>query len=204
MKTLLQINSSVAGAAAASTQLADRLVAGLLAGSPDLVLVRRDLDRAPLPHLDATRLAALSRPAAERTAAEAGIAAAADAVVDELLAARHVVIAAPMYNFAAPSTLKSWFDHIARAGVTFRYAAGGPEGLLTGRRATLVTTRGGIHRERPQDHLVPYVRTMLAFVGITDLAVVYAEGLALGAEPREAALARARLEIDSLAARRAA
>ncbi len=204
MKTLLQINSSLAGAQAASTTLADRLVAGLAARSPGLQVVRRNLDREPLPHWDAARLAALERPAAERTPAEAAIVAAADAVIAEVGAAEHIVIAAPMYNFAAPSTLKSWFDHLARAGVTFRYTTNGPEGLLRGKRATLVTTRGGVHRDRPQDHLVPYVRTMLAFVGITDLEVVYAEGLALGAEPRDAALSRARLQIDSLAARRAA
>jgi FMN-dependent NADH-azoreductase len=204
MNTVLQINSSLAGEHAASTALADRLVAGLLARSPGLAVVRRHLDRDPLPHLDAARLAALGKPAAQRSAAEAAIAAEADAVIAEVQAARHLVIAAPMYNFTAPSTLKSWFDHLARAGVTFRYTAHGPEGLLQGRRATLVTTRGGVHRDRPQDHLVPYVRTMLAFVGIADLEVVYAEGLALGAEPRDAALGRARAEIDSLAARRAA
>jgi len=204
MKTLLQINSSLAGEHAASTALADRLVAGLAARAPGLAVVRRNLDRQPLPHLDAARLAALATPAAARTPAETAIAAEADRVIAEVQAAQHVVIAAPMYNFAAPSTLKSWFDHLARAGVTFRYTANGPEGLLQGRRATLVTTRGGVHRDRPQDHLVPYVRTMLAFVGITDLEVVYAEGLALGAEPRDAALDRARVEIDSLAARRAA
>jgi FMN-dependent NADH-azoreductase len=204
MNSILQINSSLAGGNAASTQLADRLVTALRARSPDLTLIRRDLDRAPLAHLDAARLAALGKAPAERTPDEARVAAEADAVLAEIQAARHIVIAAPMYNFAAPSTLKSWFDHIARAGVTFRYTASGPEGLLTGKQATLVTTRGGIHRDRPHDHLVPYVRTMLAFVGITDLEVVYAEGLALGAEPRDAALDRARLEIDSLAARRAA
>ena len=204
MKTLLQINSSLAGRDAASTRLADRLVAGLVARAPGLSVVRRDLDSEPLPHLDAARLAAVGRPAAERTAAESAIVAEADAALAELLAAEHVVIAAPMYNFAAPSTLKSWFDHDARAGVRFRYTASGPEGLLAGKRATLVTTRGGLHRDRPQDHLVPYVRTMLAFVGITDLEVVYAEGLALGAAPRDAALDRARAEIDLLAARRAA
>jgi FMN-dependent NADH-azoreductase len=204
MTTLLQINSSLAGADAASTRLADRLIAGIVARTPSLVLVRRDLGREPLPHLDATRLAALARPVAERTPAEAAIAAAADAVLAELVAADQIVIAAPMYNFAAPSTLKSWFDHIARAGVTFRYTASGPEGLLAGKRAYLVTTRGGVHRDGPSDHLVPYVRTMLRFVGISDLTVVYAEGLALGAAPRDAALEHARAEIDSLAARRAA
>ncbi|HUO80225.1 MAG TPA: NAD(P)H-dependent oxidoreductase [Steroidobacteraceae bacterium] len=204
MKTLLQINSSLAGEHAASTALADRLVAGLLARTPGLAVVRRNLGAEPLPHLDAARLAALGKPAAERTAAEAAIAAEADAVIAEVQAAGQIVIAAPMYNFSAPSTLKSWFDHLARAGTTFRYTAHGPEGLLTGKRATLVTTRGGVHRDRPQDHLVPYVRTMLAFVGVTDLEVVYAEGLALGAAPRDAALEGARVEIDSLAARRAA
>ena len=204
MNTLLQINSSLAGGDAASTQLADRLVAGLLTRAPRLSLVRRDLDQDPLPHLDAARLAALAKAAAERSPAEARIVVESDAVLAELLAARQIVIAAPMYNFAAPSTLKSWFDHIARAGVTFRYTPQGPEGLLTGRQAYLVTTRGGVHRDRPQDHLVPYLRTMLAFVGITDLEVVYAEGLALGAQPRDAALNRACVEIDSLAARRAA
>jgi FMN-dependent NADH-azoreductase len=197
MKTLLQINSSLFGEHAASTALADRLVAGLASRSPGPTVVRRNLDRQPLPHLDAARLAALGKPADGRTPAEA-------AIVAEVQAAGHVVIAAPMYNFTAPSTLKSWFDHLARAGVTFRYTANGPEGLLKGKRATLVTTRGGVHRDRPQDHLVPYVRTMLAFIGITNLEVVYAEGLALGAAPRDAALDRARLEIDSLAARRAA
>lgn len=204
MDTILQINSSLAGDAAASTALADRLVEGLVARTPGVRVVRRSLDRQPLPHLDGARLAALTTPVAARSAAQAAIAAEADAVIAEVQAAGHVVIAAPMYNFSAPSTLKSWFDHLARAGVTFRYTERGPEGLLTGKRATLVTTRGGVHRDRPQDHLVPYVRTMLAFVGITDLEVVYAEGLALGAAPRDAALGRARAEIDSLAARLAA
>lgn len=204
MSTVLQINSSLAGDSAASTALADRLVAGLVARDPGLAVVRRNLAAEPLPHLDASRLGALAKATAARTPEEAAIAAEADAVIAEVQAATHLVIAAPMYNFGAPSTLKSWFDHLARAGVTFRYTANGPEGLLRGKRATLVTTRGGVHRDRPHDHLVPYVRTMLAFVGITDVAVVYAEGLALGAEPREAALDRARVEIDSLAARRAA
>ena len=201
MNTVLQINSSLAGDDAASTALADRLVAAIVARDPALAVVRRNLAHAPLPHLDGARLGALAKPADRRTPAEAAMVAEADAVIAEVQAARQLVIAAPMYNFAAPSTLKSWFDHLARAGVTFRYTPNGPAGLLTGKRATLVTTRGGVHRDRPQDHLVPYVRTMLAFVGITDLDIVYAEGLALGAEPRDAALDRARVEIDSLAAR---
>jgi len=204
MNTVLQINSSLAGDAAASSVLADRVVAGLVARQPGTRVARRNLARDPLPHLDAARLGALAKVAALRTPAESAVVAEADAVIAEVQAASHLVIAAPMYNFAAPSTLKSWFDHLARAGVTFRYTATGPEGLLRGKRATLVTTRGGVHRDGPEDHLVPYVRTMLAFVGITDVEVVYAEGLALGAAPRDAALDRARVEIDFLATRRAA
>lgn len=204
MTRILELTTSVAGDASASSALADRLVHQLLDRAPGATLVRRDLARHPLPHLDAARLAALARPAAERTEADARIAAEADAVIAEVLAATDIVIAAPMYNFTAPSTLKSWFDHLARAGVTFRYTADGPRGLLHGKRAYLVTTRGGVHRGRPEDHLVPYVRTMLGFVGIDELEVVYAEGLALGSAPRDAALAAARSEIDSIATRRAA
>jgi FMN-dependent NADH-azoreductase len=204
MTTLLQINSSLAGEAAASTGLADRLVAGLKAANPSLVTLRRDLEGTELPHLDAGRLAALGKPAAARTPGEAACVAAADALIAEVAAADTLVIAAPMYNFAAPSQLKTWFDYLARAGVTFRYTASGPVGLLTGKRAVLVTTRGGEHRGRPQDHLVPYVRTMLAFLGITDLEVIYAEGLALGEDPRRRALERAQSDIDSLAVRLAA
>ncbi|HXQ30709.1 MAG TPA: NAD(P)H-dependent oxidoreductase [Steroidobacteraceae bacterium] len=204
MAQLLQINSSLSGESASSTVLADRLVGGLKAADPSLVLVRRNLGGAELPHLDAARLAALAKPAAERTLEEAAFVATADALIAEIAAADTLVIAAPMYNFAAPSQLKTWFDYLARANATFRYTASGPVGLLTGKRAVLVTTRGGEHRGRPQDHLVPYVRTMLAFLGITDLEVIYAEGLALGDGPRQHSLERARLDIDSLAGRLAA
>jgi FMN-dependent NADH-azoreductase len=204
MTHLLQINSSLSGESASSTRLADRLVAGLKAADPSLVVVRRDLGGAELPHLDAARLAALGKPAPARSAEEAAFVATADALIREVAAADTLVLAAPMYNFGAPSQLKTWFDYLARAGVTFRYTASGPVGLLTGKRAVLVTTRGGEHRGRPQDHLVPYVRTMLAFLGITELEVIYVEGLALGDGPRQSALERARMDIDSLAVRLAA
>jgi FMN-dependent NADH-azoreductase len=204
MTQLLQINSSLAGERAASTRLADRLVSGLKLADPSLVIVRRDLYGEVLPPLDARRFAAIGKAKATRTVEEAALVAIADELIAEVASASTLVVTAPMYNFAVPSQLKNWFDYLARAGVTFNYTATGPVGLLTGKRAVLVTTRGGEHRGRPQDHVVPYVRTMLAFLGITDLEVIYAEGLALGEAPRRHALARAEADIDLLAARLAA
>jgi FMN-dependent NADH-azoreductase len=196
MTTVLQINSSLFSDKGASTALADRLVARLRATRPDTAVVRRDLARDPLPHFDGATMAALTTPAAGRTPEQAATVARADALIDEVKRADVLVIAAPMYNFHAPTQLKAWFDYIARAGVTFRYTATGPEGLLTGKRAYVVTTRGGVHRDAPTDNLVPYLKTMLGFVGITDVDVIYAEGLAMGDEPRRAGLAQAEAAID--------
>lgn len=198
MTTLLQIDSSLFGGRGASTALADRLVGRLRAARPDLQVVRRDLAREPLQHFDGRLMAALSTPAADRTAEQARLVADADALIAELRAAAVLVIGAPLYNFGVPTQLKSWFDRIARAGVTFRYTANGPEGLLKGRKAYVVTTRGGVHRDAPTDHVVPWLRTMLGFVGIDDFEVIYAEGLAMGAEPRAAGIAAAEAAIDAL------
>jgi len=203
MSTLLVIRSSLAGAASHSNRLATRYVERLTARDPALRVRERDLAVHPAGALDATRLAAFALPAEARTAEQARFVAESDALIDELKAADVVLIAAPMYNFGVPSQLKNWFDQLARAGVTFRYTAAGPEGLLGGRRAVLLTTRGGRHRDAPEDHVVPYVRTMLGFIGIGELEVVYAEGLAISSDERERALAAAEAHIDVLAARAA-
>jgi FMN-dependent NADH-azoreductase len=200
MNTVLQINSSLFSDKGSSSALADRLVARLKAAKPGTTSVRRDLGREPLPHFDGASMTALMTPADARTPAQAELVAQADALIAEVKAADTLVIAAPMYNFHAPSQLKTWFDYIARAGVTFRYTAQGPEGLLTGKKAYVVTTRGGVHRGQPSDTMVAYLRTMLGFVGITDVEVIYAEGLAMGDEPRRAGLAQAEAAIDAVAA----
>jgi FMN-dependent NADH-azoreductase len=111
-----------------------------------------------------------------------------------------VVIGLPMYNFGVPSTLKAYFDHVARAGVTFRYTAAGPEGLLKGKKAYVFATRGGRHAGTPSDLQTAYVRQFLAFIGIRDVEFVYAEGLASGAEERSAAVASVVARIEQLAA----
>jgi FMN-dependent NADH-azoreductase len=207
MSHYLQLQTSLFGDAAQSTQLATRLIQALVSaervnapGRGEPVVVTRDLARDPLPHLTAERFAALGTPADRRTPAQAEVAAESDALVAELQAADVIVIGLPMYNFGVPSTLKTYFDHVARAGVTFRYTAQGPEGLLRGKKAYVVATRGGKYSGTPQDLQSAYVRQFLGFVGITDVEFVYAEGLALGDESRAAALAEAGERLERLAA----
>jgi len=160
----------------------------------------RDLASDPLPHLTAERFGALLSAPEQRTPEQARIAAESDALVAQLQAADVVVIGVPMYNFGVPSTLKTYFDHVARAGVTFQYTEQGPRGLLTGKRAYVVATRGGTYAGTPQDLQSAYVRQFLGFLGIADVEFIYAEGLSLGPESRAAAIAAAGLRLVQLAA----
>jgi FMN-dependent NADH-azoreductase len=118
------------------------------------------------------------------------------ALIDELRRAEAIVIGLPMYNFGIPSTLRAWFDHVARAGVTFKYTEKGPVGLLTGKKAYVFVTRGGVYG---QDHAqATYVRDMLAFLGIADVELIYAEGLAVSPQAKQNALTKARETIARL------
>lgn len=207
MTTILQIHSSLHGEDAQSSRLASEFVQAFRAANgtgthpaPDTRVLVRDLAREPVPHLTAERFKAFSTPAAERTSGQQQAVAESDRLIAELLAADVVVIGLPMYNFGVPSTLKAYFDHIARAGVTFRYTAEGPEGLLKGKKAYVFATRGGRHAGTPSDLQTAYVRQFLGFVGIRDVVFVYAEGMALGAEQRDAAVADASARIEDLAA----
>jgi FMN-dependent NADH-azoreductase len=196
-RNVLALKTSLSGNGALSSRLVAQLV-DALPGTPSVV--ERDLAAAPLPHLTADRFAALTTPAERRTAAQASIVAESDALVAELRAADVIVIGLPMYNFGVPSTLKTYFDHVARAGVTFHYTAEGPRGLLTGKKAYVVATRGGRYSGTPQDLQSAYVRQFLGFIGIDDVEFVYAEGLALGDESRAAAIAAASQRLEQLAA----
>jgi FMN-dependent NADH-azoreductase len=126
------------------------------------------------------------------------VAAFPDRLIDELRRADTIVLGLPMYNFGLPSSLKAYFDHVARAGVTFKYTEKGPVGLLTGKKAYVFATRGGYYAGTPKDTQTPYVRDFLAFLGITDVEFVYAEGLAIGEAVKTASLARARIDIEKL------
>jgi FMN-dependent NADH-azoreductase len=199
MHTILQINSSLFGEAGQSSKLAAEFAASL-AASTGARLVVRDLARNPVPHLTAERFTALTTPVAERSLDQQRHAAESDALIEELRAADTVVLGLPMYNFGVPSTLKAYFDHLARAGVTFRYTAEGPVGLLTGKRVYVFATRGGRHAGTATDMQSAFVRQFLGFIGLRDVEFVYAEGLALGLEQREQALAAATARIGQLAA----
>lgn len=196
--TLLQLNTSLFSDAGQSSQLADRFVAGRRALDRELNVVVRDLARTPVPHLTAERFQAfLAKPEA-RTPQQQAIVAQSDTLIDELEAADTIVIGLPMYNFGVPSMLKAYFDHVARAGVTFRYAETGPVGLLTGKRAYVIATRGGLYAGTPKDLESAYVRQFLAFLGITDVEFVYAEGLAISDASKVSSLAKAAEAIERI------
>jgi FMN-dependent NADH-azoreductase len=200
MTTLLQINTSIHSRAGHSSRLADRFVASWQARHPDGRVIRRDLAADPVPHLNGERFSAFITPAAQRDAAQAAVAAYSDALIAELRAADVIVLGLPMYNFGVPSQLKAYFDHVARAGETFRYTAAGPVGLLTDKRAVIFATRGGLYAGTALDTQTQYVRDFLAFIGIREVEFVYAEGLGISAESREAALARAAAALETIAA----
>ena len=200
MNTLLKINASLFSANGQSSQLAERFVAAWQASHPGSRVVERDLAANPVPHLDGARFMAFLAKPEERSAEQQAVVDFSDALIAELRAADAVVIGLPMYNFGIPSQLKAYFDHIARAGVTFRYTANGPEGLITGKKAYILAARGGIYAGTPKDSQTAYVRDFLGFIGITDVEFIYAEGLNMGDESKNAALAQAHQSLAALTA----
>jgi len=201
MTVLLQIKASISHDQGSSSQLANTFVAAYRRAHPEArVLVREVASAEPVPHLNGERFGAFIAKPEERTDAQHAVVAYSDALIDELKRADIVVIGLPMYNFGVPSQLKAYFDHIARAGVTFKYTAGGPVGLLTGKKVYVFAARGGLYAGSALDTQTGYVRDFLAFLGMTDVQFVYAEGLAVSPESREAGLARAAAEIAALAA----
>ena len=200
MKTLLQLNTSLFSDNGQSSGLARRYAAEWQAANPRSTVIARDLAKEPVPHLDAGRFQAFITPPEQRNAEQSAHAAYSDALIDELKRADVIVLGLPMYNFGIPSTLKAYFDHVARAGHTFRYTEKGPEGLLKGKRAVIFAARGGVYSGTPLDTQTAYVRDFLRFLGIDDVEFVYAEGLAMGDEPKARALTKAHEAIRTLTA----
>jgi len=198
---ILQIHSSARADGSHSSRLAHTIVERIRAALPDDVdaaITLRDLGRTPHPELNETALQALFTPAEQRTAEQADRVALDDALIAELQAADVVVLGVPMYNFGVPAQLKNWIDAISRAKVTFQYTAKGPEGLLKGKKVYIALTRGGQYRNTPADTQVPYLKTVLSFLGMTDIQLVYAEGLAMGPDAEQQALASAHSQIKEL------
>lgn len=201
MKTLLQINTSMFSAGGQSSRLAEQFVAEWRKSNPDGRVIARDIGREPVPHLTAERFQSFLAKPEERTPEQQAVAGFSDALIEELKSADVVVLGLPMYNFGVPSTLKAYFDHVARAGVTFRYTEKGPVGLLAGRKVYVFAARGGLYAGTPLDTQTSYVRDFLRFLGMDDVEFVYAEGLAMGDASKGEALAKAGRAIESLVAR---
>lgn len=198
MKTLLQLNSSIFSAGGQSSQLANAFVSTWRACHLNGKVVLRDLARDPLPHLDGERFQAFLAKPEDRTPTQKAAADLSDALIDEIKGAGVVVIGLPTYNFGVPSTLKTYFDHIARAGLTFRYTDKGAEGLLKRKKAYVFATRGGKYLGTPMEHQTVFIKQFLNFVGIDDIEFIYAEGLAMGDAIKEAGLNSARRALKQL------
>jgi FMN-dependent NADH-azoreductase len=201
MSKLLLVTSSLFGDQSKSSQLAGEFVQAWHRSHPGTTMVERALTAESIPHLSLGALGALMTPAEQRSSEQHATVAFADRLIEELEAADTIVLAVPMYNFSIPSTLKAWIDHVARAGRTFRYTAAGPEGLLKGKKVFVITGRGGVYTgDSPAkvfDFQEPYLRSVLGFLGLTDVSFVHVEGLKVSPEAAEQGVARAR---DAIAA----
>ncbi len=200
---LLHIDSSVLGAYSASRALSAEIVARQSALHPGMTVIHRDLAADAAHHLSSAHLAAWQG----GTVADASLGAdlaKGGAYLDELFASDIVVIGAPMYNFSIPSQLKAWIDRVVVAGKTFRYGANGAEGLLKNKKVFIASSRGNVYAAGSPaaalEHHESYLSGVLSFIGLTDVNIVRAEGLALGADAKEAAMLKARENIAAMAA----
>ena len=192
MSNVLVLKSSILGANSQTNQLSDYFINKLTKAN----IVQRDLSANPLPYFDSTATTALrGQPTTDE---ENALLALSYELVSEIKNADVIVINAPMYNFSVPTQLKSYFDFIARPRVTFQYTEKGPEGLLTGKKAVVLAAFGGIHQNQPTDLVTTYVKTILGFIGITDVQFVYVEGIGFGPEAVVKAQNQAKIEIDKI------
>lgn len=200
MKTVLVISASIFGQDGQSSHLIQHALEKLRQTHGEIRTITRDLAAEPVPHLDAFRFSSFLASAGERSDEQQQVVDYSDSLIDEIRAADILVIGVPMYNFGIPSALKAYFDHIARAGVTFRYTENGPEGLLEDRPVYILAARGGIYSGTTNDSQTPYLRSFLGFLGMQDLHFVYAEGLNMGEEQKQRSLQDAIQAIDTLIA----
>jgi FMN-dependent NADH-azoreductase len=200
MRTVLQINTSLFAEEGQSSRLASALIQGWRLRHPEDRILLRDLASVPVPHLTAARFRAFATPAAERTSEQRAVAAYSDLLIDELRSADVIVLGLPMYNFGVPSTLKAYFDHIARAGVSFRYTPDGPRGLLGDKKVYVLAARGGHYAGTPLDTQSTYVRDFFSFLGMRDVEFIYAEALAVSEVHKARSLGAANQSIEQLAA----
>ncbi|EGR2696678.1 TPA: FMN-dependent NADH-azoreductase [Vibrio parahaemolyticus] len=193
MSRVLALKSSILGDYSQSNKLVEDFIKNV---DQDKLTVR-DLAANPLPVLDFAVATAL-RATEDLSQEQQAVVDLSDTLIEEVKAADTLVIAAPMYNFTIPTQLKNWIDLIARAGVTFKYTENGVQGLIEGKKVIVVTTRGGIHKDSPTDNVTPYLRTVLGFVGITDVEFVYAEALNMGEDAASKGISDAQSQLATM------
>ena len=201
MSILLHIDSSARYTGSLTRQLSAAYAEQWQAKNPGGKIIRRDLASQTLPHITEAMIGAYFTPADQRSAEQQAIIAESDKLVDELVAADTLVIGVPMYNFAPPSAFKAWVDHISRVGRTFSYGANGPTGLLTGKRAVVILSSGGVYSEgpaQPLDFNGTYIRSVLGFLGITDVELIVAEGVSMGEEKAKQTVSQAQEKISAV------
>lgn len=194
---ILHIISSPQGDQSISRKLGKAISEKLLEAHPGADVTETDLTENPYPHLNAARIKAIRAPKDQQTEEDKVLLTRSDAAVNQLFAADIIVISMPLFNFGVPSPLKTWLDNVVRAGATFSYTPNGPVGLLTGKKVYIALASGGVYSQGPMqqhDHAVPYLRSVLGFMGITDIEVARAEGIGIP-ELRETALEKAIEEI---------
>ena len=203
MTKILHIQSSPNLQASASRELSSKFIAEYRDNHPGTTVVERDLAVDFVPHLGTDLLGGMFAKPETHTPAQAAALQLSDTLTAELLASDILVLGVPMYNFGLPSNLKAWIDHIVRAGKTFQYVDGKPQGMVAGKKAYIFVASGGIYSQGPMisyDFTEPYLKTLLSFLGITDITFVRAEGLSMGAEMADRAKTAAGSEAERLAA----
>ncbi len=197
MTNILYVSASIQGDSSVSRGLGNRLVERLSAGT-DATVTTRDLSRNDLPFIDADRFAANLAPMADRTPEQAELASIADTLIEELQAAGTIVFAVPIYNFGVPASVKAWADLVARAGTTFKYTENGPVGLLEGKKAYITVASGGTPVGSDFDHMTPWLKFFLGFLGISDVEIIAADGI-MGQDGEEK-IAAAHAKIEAMTA----
>lgn len=194
MKNLLAISSSPGLSHSNSRNLLENFSQVFSHKIDGAQVSSRDLGQQPVPHLDEATIAAFYTPVDQRSEEQNRVLELSDSLIDELEAADVVAIAAPMHNFSIPSGLKSYIDHVARVGRTFQYGENGPEGLLSGKKVFVLTSRGGNYSQAPLsafDHQEPYLRTVLAFIGLNDVEFIHSQGMSMGEDAGQKAIEEA-------------
>ncbi|WP_322802720.1 FMN-dependent NADH-azoreductase [Vibrio alfacsensis] len=194
MSRVLALKSSILGDYSQSNKLVENYIKNVDHAN----LTVRDLAAEPLPVLDFAVATAL-RATEDLSEQQQQVVNLSNTLIEEIKTADTLIIAAPMYNFTIPTQLKNWIDLIARAGVTFKYTENGVQGLIEGKKAIVVTTRGGIHKDLPTDTMTPYLRTVLGFIGITDVEFVYAEALNMGEDAATKGMTEAQSQLETMA-----